>query len=151
MRYLNFCLAVLLIAGCVTNPKPDTLLSIWNDATPLDLSKAEEEMRIQLVLPRNGTATLVLQYTSVGIQYPDEQGPNEEVEHVLFDSLDNSSIQEVRISKNKRFVFVKANVVAYSTGNMPQTVVSVMNVYDLKQRKVLDSIDVEFDEIQKSR
>ena len=151
MRYLNFCLAVLLIAGCVTNPKPETLLSIWNDATPLDLSKAEEEMRIQLVLPRNGTATLVLQDTSVGIQYPDEQGPNEEVEHVLFDSLDNSSIQEVRISKNKRFVFVKANVVAYSTGNMPQTVVSVMNVYDLKQRKVLDSIDVEFDEIQKSR
>jgi len=151
MRYLNFCLAVLLIAGCVTNPKPETLLSIWNDATTLDLSKAEEEMRIQLVLPRNGTATLVLQDTSVGIQYPDEQGPNEEVEHVLFDSLGHSSIQEVRISENKRFVFVKANVVAYSTGNMQQTIVSFMNVYDLKQRRVLDWIDVESDNIQTSR
>lgn len=83
---------------------------------------------------------------SVEVQYPDEQGPDEEVGHCIGDTgIDGGSIEDVRVSANKRFVFVKMTKMAHVSGGGGRRPFKEIDVYDLERRKHLESIALESD------
>jgi hypothetical protein len=144
LKHFSFLLVIIVLAGCGAHSRNSAFISQWSNAILISPDETEKKWQEDIDLSDGVTALLNAQsgiFGFVKIQYSDETN-----ERSVYRFSGYSHVQEIRIEYDNTKLFVMIHTTC--PGLFSDKECSKLIIYDLQNRILLNTIELNSDNIQ---
>lgn len=144
LKYYSFLLVIILLAGCGAHSRNSAFMSQWSDAILISPDDTGKKWQEDIDLSDDVTVLMNAQsgiFGFVKIRYSDETN-----ERSVYNFSGYSHVQEIRIEYDKTILFVMIHTTC--SGLLIDEECRKLIIYDLQNRILLNTIELDSDNIQ---